>query len=138
MSQGLLDFFTNPSEKDAKQKEMMQRQMEAQRLMQQAYGGSQMPFDINAQIESVPGLAGIVGGGRVGTQIQLTPQQALILGMSGGGSYLPGIAGGKQFKANSIDAMLQTPSGGYGVQLNRKDPYNPTLPQLMLNYNRQF
>jgi hypothetical protein len=35
MEQGLLDFFTSQSDKTAKQREMMQRQMEAEQLMQQ-------------------------------------------------------------------------------------------------------
>lgn len=138
MDQGLLNFFTSQSDKTAKQREMMQRQMEAQQLMQQTYGNQSMPLDVNAQAETLPDIAGIVGGGRVGTRVQLTPEQALILGISGGGSYLPSIQGGNQFKANSLDAMLQTPQGGFGMQLNRRDPRNPSNPYLMLNYNRQF
>jgi len=138
MDQGLLDFFTSQGDKTAKQREMMQRQMEAQQLMQQAYGNQSMPIDVNAQIESGPGLSGFAGGGRIGTRMQLTPEQALILGMSGGGSYLPSIPGGKQFNVNSLDAMLPTSQGNFGVQLNRREANNPSNPYLMLNYNRQF
>jgi hypothetical protein len=53
MEQGLLDFFTSQSDKTAKQREMMQRQMEAEQLMQQAYGNQSLPVDVNAQAESL-------------------------------------------------------------------------------------
>ncbi len=138
MDDSILGLLSNPDEAKRMKKEMMRRQMEAQQLMSQVYGDERLPIDLDAQINAVPDIRGFAGGGRIGTQIPLTPEQMLILGLSGGGTYSPKDIAGRRFMPNSLDAMLQTPSGGYGFQLNRKDPYNPTLPRLMLNYNRQF
>ena len=138
MDDSILGLLSNPDELKRMQREMMRRSMEAQQLMSQKYGNERLPFDLNMQASAVPDIQGFAGGGRIGTQIPLTPEQMLILGLSGGGTYSTKDIAGRRFMPNSLDAMLQTPSGGYGVQLNRKDPYNPTLPQLMLNYNRQF
>ena len=62
MEQGLLDFFTSQRDKTAKQREMMQRQMEAEQLMQQADLGHVRVLDADA--------AQALGGSEAGREIR--------------------------------------------------------------------
>jgi hypothetical protein len=72
---------------------------------------------------------GMAGGGRVGYEVPLSEDQALRMGVSGGGLL-------KDMKAGGIDAGYRTGPHSFGVELQRGNEINPRA--LRLRYSREF
>lgn len=121
--------------------EFKRRQAEAA-LQYQEYlrliGEDKSPYSLQGMFSGVEPVAGIAGGGRLSREFQLSPEQRLILGLSGGGMLSGRADVPSQFKATGLDFMIQNKNDGFGVQYNRPSADTPSVPMWMLNYYRNF
>jgi hypothetical protein len=122
-----------PEEFKRKQEEAALQYQEYLRLI----GENKSPYSFQGMFSGVEPVSGIAGGGRLSREFQLTPEQRMILGISGGG-MLSGKSGvPSEFKATALDMMIQNKNNGYGIQYNRPSPMS-NIPRWMFNYYTNF
>lgn len=129
-----LGLLADPDLMNKLQKEMALRSQDYYNIASQKYGQNALQTQLQGNLQNIQG-GGIAGGGRLSTQIPLTDEQRLILGLTGGG-YRSRY--GSDFQLQGADAMLQGKDQSFGVQYNKPNPFAPQIPRWMFNYSRQF
>ena len=131
--QQFLGLLSDPESIKRMQEEARLQANEYERMAYQKYGEDRGNLQLNGNITQIP--YGIAGGGRISGTIPLSEEQRLILGLTGGGyrsKY------GSDLTAQGLDAMIQGNNQSFGVQYNRPQLNNPTIPRWMFNYSRSF
>jgi hypothetical protein len=128
----------------------MKRINDIMRMQNPQSGESYLQSDNGIPITAMGGLAkvphGLAGGGRIGTEIPLTEEQNLILGLTGNFIHSPQA---KRINPTGLDFMFNSPNSSFGVQYNQpnKNMMQPTsyenlnqsaIPTFLMNYKRQF
>ena len=122
-----------PDEYKRRQEEAALRYQEYLKII----GENKSPYSVQGLFSGVEPLSGIAGGGRISREFQLSPEQRLILGLSGGGLFSGRSDVPSQFKATGMDMMIQNKNDGFGIQYNRPNP-DSAVPMWLLNYYRSF
>ena len=131
--QQFLGLLSDPESVKRMQDEARLRANDYERMAYQKYGEDRGSVQLNGNMVAIPD--GFAGGGRISGAVPLSPEQRLILGLTGGG-YRSRY--GSDLKAQGLDAMIQGNDQSFGVQYNRPQPNNPAIPRWMLNYSRSF